>query len=176
MTTPRLALRVLVLSDLHYTTAPSNDAAGSWLTTDTPKTNQDHPLFALNDLLKDQPPIDLILCAGDICDKADGTALAQAWRELNDLAAHSGARLIATVGNHDLDSRDSKEIDPRGVLYDLSPAFPSGDEAIRDKYWARNFAIIDGPLSEQAATVPWRVATVNSSAFHGYSSKTNGQV
>jgi hypothetical protein len=38
-----------------------------------------------------------------------------AWQRLHDLAEKSGAKLIATVGNHDVDSRyKSNAFDPRG--------------------------------------------------------------
>lgn len=110
---------------------------------------------------------DIVLCAGDLTDKADPTALMFAWKELDELAGALNARLVATVGNHDIDSRHGNEIDPRGVLYDLEPPFPARDSATRDSFWARNYAIVDGPCTQSGAPV-WRIVTLNSCAFHGY--------
>jgi predicted phosphodiesterase len=161
---------VVVVSDLHATSKPPGDAAGSWLTTTTPRNPTDHPLVGLRKHLTDLPDeVDLILCAGDICDKADEPALVMAWTDLVSIANDTGARLVATAGNHDLDSRLQHDLDPRGVLYDLEPPFPALDEVSRDEYWAKNYTIIDGPPSHDDPSVRrWRVVTVNSSAFHGY--------
>jgi predicted phosphodiesterase len=111
---------------------------------------------------------DLLLCAGDICDKADEVALTMTWSDLAGMAERLGARLIATAGNHDLDSRHKSDLDPRGVLYDLEPPFPALNTVARDEYWAKNFSIIDGPADDTSGSLAWRVVTMNSSAFHGY--------
>jgi hypothetical protein len=111
---------------------------------------------------------DLVLCAGDITDRADPVALGQAWADVNDLASSVDSVLIATAGNHDLDSRHGREIDPRGVLFDLEPLFPHNTDSSRADYWSRNYCIVDGPAHD--AGVAWRVVTLNTSAFHGLSS------
>ena len=163
--------RAVVVSDLHATSRPPGDAAGSWLTTTTPRTVTDHPLIGLQTYLEglpDKPA--LILCAGDICDKADEQALTTTWADLVAMADSVGAVLVATAGNHDVDSRHQHELDPRGVLYDLDPCFPARDAQGRDEYWSKNFTVIDGPSTgDTAAPLAWRVVTLNSSAFHGYS-------
>lgn len=154
-------LRVGVLSDLHATTATGDDA-GSWLTTTTVPDSRHHPLRALWPILATEK-VDLLLCAGDITNQADPDALAWAWRELNELATHAGARLIATSGNHDLDSRHKRDLDPKGAMLDLEPPFPAGEESLRDSFWSRNYVIV-----EHFDMPSWRVVTLNSSAFHGY--------
>lgn len=168
------ALTALVLSDLHVTTR-TGDKAGSWLTTSTPRNDREHPLYALRSLVRsEQLKLDLILCAGDIADQADPTALDYAWKELNELAHETGARLVATAGNHDLDSRHKADLDPRGSLYDLRPQFPAGDGTWTTDYWAKNYAIVDGPASE-TGELSWRVVTLNSCAFHGYVSSEGSE-
>jgi predicted phosphodiesterase len=163
-------LVVVVVADLHATSEPPGDGAQSWLTTRTPRTASEHPLVGLREYLVDhevQPH--LILCAGDICDRADEQALAAAWADLNEVAGSVNARLVATAGNHDLDSRHQHDLDPRGALFDLDPAFPAGTAETRDQYWAKNYTVIDGPAApDEDDLVEWRVVTVNSSAFHGY--------
>jgi hypothetical protein len=157
----RTSLRVLVLSDLHCTSIPPGDAAGSWLTTRTPISPRGHPLRAVDSVLHDAGvTVDVILCAGDLCDKADPAALQYVWHELTNLADRLEARLIATVGNSDLDSRHAVDADPKGALFDLRPAFPCLDDTLRDKYWSRDYALVEGK--------GWRIVTLNSCTFHGY--------
>lgn len=155
------ALNVLVLSDLHCTSEPPGDHAGSWLTTTTVRNPRNHPLMAVDKVLKDSGiVVDLILCAGDLCQKADVAALQYVWRELTSLAQRLNARLVATVGNHDMDSRHATGADPKGALFDLDPIFPCLDETLRDHYWSREYAIVQSQ--------DWRVVTLNSCALHGY--------
>ncbi|MDO3639751.1 metallophosphoesterase family protein [Mycolicibacterium arseniciresistens] len=169
-------LTAVVVSDLHATSTQPGDSAGSWLTTHTPRNRREHPLVGLREYFEDaKMRADLLLVAGDICDKADGLALEGAWTDLAALADALGARLIATAGNHDLDSRHkSGDMDPRGALYDLVPPFPALDPESRDQFWAKNYSIVEGTESSatgndgEGASVPWRVVTLNSAAFHGY--------
>lgn len=165
------ALTLLVMSDVHATSKPPGDGAGSWVTTTTPRTPAEHPIVGLQHLLeREAVKPTLVLCAGDLADKADATALTSVWADVNALANAAGSILIATAGNHDVDSRGGTEIDPRGVLFDLSPLFPHDDEISRSSYWSRNYCIVDGPTVSGGAEVGWRVVSLNSSAFHGLSS------
>ncbi len=93
-------------------------------------------------------------------DKADAGAQTFAWEKLQGLAAKLGASLIATAGNHDMDSRHTTEHDAKGILQSLTPMFPGLPESDCDRYWARNFVVVD--------TEPhWRMVVLNSSAYHG---------
>jgi predicted MPP superfamily phosphohydrolase len=154
-------LRVLVLSDLHCTSKPPGDAAGSWLTTTTSTDPRINPLRAVDRVLHDAGvTVDIILCAGDLCDKADPAALQYVWHELTSLADRLEARLIATVGNHDLDSRHAAGVDPKEALFGLEPIFPCLNDTLRDRYWSRDYALVEGE--------GWRIVTLNSCTFHGY--------
>lgn len=164
------AISILVISDLHATSRVPGDEAGSWITTTTTRDIHNHPLVGLTSLVVGENiNVDLVLCAGDITDKADAAALTQTWADINTLAETAQATLIATAGNHDLDSRHGTEIDPRGVLFDLEPRFPHLDEQSRADYWSRNYCIVDGPVTNDG--VRWRVVSLNTSAFHGLNSE-----
>jgi predicted phosphodiesterase len=164
------AVSIMVISDLHATSRSPGDGAGSWITTTTTRDTHNHPIVGLTSLVEQQGiKVDLLLCAGDITDKADSAALTQTWADINALAATAGATLIATAGNHDLDSQHGTEIDPRGVLFDLHPKFPHDDEQSRADYWSRNYCIVDGPVEDDG--VRWRVVSLNTSAFHGMTSE-----
>lgn len=164
-------IRILVLSDLH---ARSKDRKPDSSEVDQvsylpayPEKADHRPFDNLEELIKrDEITADLIMCPGDICDKGDTQGFSYAWGKLNDLKRLVKARaLIATCGNHDLDSRYATagagdDPDPKGNLLSSNPIFPFGDTPETDHYWARNFAILN-------PTDNVRVIALNTSAYHG---------
>jgi 3',5'-cyclic AMP phosphodiesterase CpdA len=103
---------------------------------------------------------DILLCCGDLADKADPGAMKYVWTSLSGLARGLGAKLCATAGNHDVDSRYGyNQYDARGVLQSLNPTFPVNSARSADQYWSRQFCVvIVGSL---------RLILVNSAAYHG---------
>lgn len=103
---------------------------------------------------------DYVLCPGDITNKSDPVALGYAWERLQHIASSLNAQLIATVGNHDVDSRyQANKFDPRGFLMALNPTLPVGDRIRFLEFWAENFTV----LSHADCTV----AILNTAAYHG---------
>jgi 3',5'-cyclic AMP phosphodiesterase CpdA len=128
------------------------------------------PANPLTDLIKDAPGLgisaDIVICAGDISNRADAKGLSLAWTDLQKLSTVMGnAQLIATNGNHDLDSRFLEEAgeidpDPKGALLALTPDFPFNDPILTNQYWARNFAVV----RHESGVV---IVVLNTSAYHG---------
>jgi predicted MPP superfamily phosphohydrolase len=132
--------RLLIISDIHsFSFRPDDVDEPSYAKANvTP-----NPFTELLALLSEDPPLqaDLLVCAGDICDQADEQGLDYAWGRLNEVASKSGATLVATAGNHDLDSRFLKNsFNPKGALQALRPTFPHESPSASDMYWARNFS------------------------------------
>jgi predicted phosphodiesterase len=159
--------RMLLISDLHMHNGNPNTAqASSYLSSDeqydAPLYN---PLNGIDDLLrKENLYVDWILCGGDIAEQGNREALRKGWSALNRLKLKLGAKLISTVGNHDLDSRRSDPSEkPNGTLRTLSPLFPTARRARCTHYWADDVTSID---DSQLGT---RVVVLNSCAFHGLS-------
>ncbi|UUP19095.1 metallophosphoesterase family protein [Nitratireductor thuwali] len=162
-------MKILVLSDLHAFTP--NDAVGGrapsiLVNSKSGDRGVVNPISLIPEVLRDEGlEVDWILCPGDIADRADPDAQEFAWRALTGLKQEVGARLLlATAGNHDLDSRlKHSQYDPKGALQALVPPFPGLDNETCDKYWSRNFHIhIENGI---------RLVNLNSAAFHGYSSE-----
>ena len=157
-------IKFLVVSDIHAF-GKKEKSHGSLLDY-SPQTNPPpNPLRDLIDLAqKTGLRADVLICAGDISNQADASGLAAAWRDLQELARALGnAKLIATNGNHDLDSRyleNEKDPDPKGALLGLEPPFPFTDPNLNNQYWARNFALV--PQSDDVLMV-----VLNTSAYHG---------
>lgn len=157
-------ISLLVISDIH---ASDNDLgaddAVSWYSTlpvyDSATRN---PFRGIAKLLKDEKlSVDLLLCPGDLADRAIPALQEKAWGSLEKLRREIGAkRLVATVGNHDIDSRMKfSQFDPKTTLQSLNPIFPGLSERQCDFFWSRNFVIF-----EEADV---RFVILNSAAFHG---------
>jgi predicted phosphodiesterase len=127
-----------------------------------------HPIASLKNLIKKENlRADIVICAGDMGDKAHPAAIQYAWSKLHELKEAIGAYIIgATPGNHDHDSRSIYcEYDPRGALQSLSPKFPFQSNKYFNEFWAKNFVIIRNDK--------YRFVLFNSSAFHGISKESN---
>ncbi len=156
--------KIAVLSDLHVEDGSANKRK-SWLSTSTPPDPAENPFDSLYKRIKtDSLSADILLCCGDMAEKANFPGQQLAWRSVHALAEKLGAaRVIGTAGNHDLDSRGfQNEFDPKGNLLSLSPEFPGLDRDYSNQYWARNYAI------HTIDEVSLRILNINSCAFHGY--------
>ncbi len=157
-------ISLLVISDIHATANDlAADDAVSWYSTlpeyDLPTRN---PFHSIPKLIKDEKlPVDLVICPGDLADCAAPTCQKAAWEALETVRKEVNAkRLVATVGNHDIDSRSKfSPFDPKTTLQSLSPIFPGLTEEQCDFFWSRNFVIF-----EEAQV---RFVVLNSAAFHG---------
>jgi hypothetical protein len=160
-----LLTRLLVVSDIHAFSDRDKKSTGSVVDLSGADGSTVNPLDALVAGAK-QMEIhpDLLVCAGDICNQADFGGLERAWERLHRLKVELGAAsVLATCGNHDLDSRfmiEQDDPDPKGALLALIPPFPLPDESLSNKFWARNYVIVRGPNNVV-------IVLLNSCAFHG---------
>ena len=155
-------MRIAVASDIHAY-ANADGPAPSHLCIAAPADQPTrHPVSGLKRLIEDEKlTADLLVCPGDLADKAETAALIYTWNELHAIKDLLKAELlIATAGNHDVDSRHKhNDFDARGALQALVPPFPGLSEAECDRYWGRNFVLLEKPT--------WRLLLLNSSAYHG---------
>ncbi|NVH75792.1 metallophosphoesterase [Paraburkholderia sp. JPY432] len=126
----------------------------------------DNPLSSLHELIaQEQLKADFVVCPGDMTNRADPGALRFVWAQLHKLREMLGAKeVIATVGNHDVDSRGNEVgTIPREALMRLIPRFPIAIPALADHFWAHGFYIttIDGV----------RFLVLNSSFLHEHRSE-----
>lgn len=161
-------MRIAVISDVHaYQPTEAIDKGQldrpSFVSTATPLNQPTvHPIAGLRKLItENQITADLIVCPGDLSDKADTSALIYVWAQLQELQHLLGASgLLATAGNHDVDSRfKHSQFDALGALQSLTPMFPGLSEAECDRYWARHFVFFNRNDVQ--------FLLLNSSAYHG---------
>jgi hypothetical protein len=146
-------VRMAVLSDIHA--AEPREPRHTWAIEGAEEAL--NPLKALERLVAEDDALraDVLLCPGDLCDRADWDALPYAWGEVHRFGEMLGAQhVIGTVGNHDIDSRrghDGETID--AGLRRLDPTFPCDPGA--DVYWAERVTRVVGD--------DWQVVSLNSS-------------
>jgi hypothetical protein len=155
------SLRIAIVSDIHAYDGVEPDQAPSHccVTENDPTKN---PLCGLRELIqKESIRADLHFGPGDHGDKAQPTSIDYAWAKLHELKALlKASRLVATTGNHDIDSRHAyNHHDAKGHLQTLDPKYPLSSERQNDQSWSRHFVTI--------VRRPYRVVVLNSSAFHG---------
>ena len=164
--------RFLLLSDLHTTDVnPSSSTAPSYLSTySAVASGQIDPLTDLETMLVRQEfVIDYILCPGDIANKSTPGPLRSTWERLNRLAEKMGSKLVATIGNHDVDSRyKENNFDPRGYIMALQPSIPSPQRQNYLEYWAEHFTTI--------ADDECNLIILNTAAYHGGGAESQAEL
>ncbi len=141
-------LRIAIISDLHckHSSADKDSSRSSNIWTDEIAiTENRHPIKALKKLISETGLIvDIVLCPGDIADKADNQGLISGWSYLKELKHLLGAReLLATIGNHDINSRTMGTEPPFEKLKQLdTESFPV-PKVIAPKFWSSGYAIFE---------------------------------
>lgn len=155
-------IRIAVISDLHYRTHQSGLACRPSV---SDQGQHDDPMVMLIDHLRSESRAlvnsdgriaDYLLCPGDIADKASEPAFDEGWSKLKALQQTLSAKhLITSTGNHEIDSRASRESDtPGNVEIELDPLkalqkhsdYPSTAFVQSDRrwiYWGRGYEFID---------------------------------
>lgn len=151
-------LRVAVISDIHAYMQEPSGITPSWYDLRHPLNA--NPISSLKDLISESTlRADMLLIPGDLGDRADPAAIAAAWNTMQELKELLKAdHLLATVGNHDVDSRAAFSSNTFGVLRNLSPSFPFPHLSTHD-YWTTGFEVI--------GTDNANVVVVNSCDHHG---------
>lgn len=153
--------RIAILSDLHV------NAQDSRIQKNMPEDKYENPFTSLKELINtEQLEADLLICCGDMADRADSGSLEYAWKEIHLIADSLNVKhVLGTVGNHDVDSRfANNDYDPKVALQSLSPVFPGIDDNYSNHYWAKNFAITE--IEDENM----QILNINSCAYHGYRS------
>ncbi|WP_439501575.1 metallophosphoesterase family protein [Aminobacter ciceronei] len=158
------SIKLAILTDMHAFTK-ANGVAPSWIDLSQDQSNPKiNPFAGLQELLSRDSNIlaDLVVCGGDLGDKASPEGQQYVWQEVNKLVDPLKAKLVvATAGNHDVDSRMvNTKYDARGQLQALVPRFPIADQIKWMEYWAKHYTTFE---MNQV-----RFVLLNSAAYHGY--------
>jgi 3',5'-cyclic AMP phosphodiesterase CpdA len=158
-------LNILVISDLHCFTKDQLGKRNGKHPTNLPEGPK-HPFTGMIQTIKEEGiVVDVIVCCGDLCDKADPGGIRYAWQFLQRTKCELNAtQLYITTGNHDVDSRKENLSNSERIqtLTSLEPRYPDTDTLKSSKYW------------KSAYYLDWiddvRFCVLNSSAMHALGS------
>lgn len=135
-------LRVAVLSDIHAGDAQQGD---TFVVSEPPASRaKENPLRDLVSYLDGlKTSVDVIVCPGDLTNRADPGGRMYGWSVLQEIGLALGTDVVvATVGNHDVVTRTPAP-DPAQMLKLLHPLYPSSQVHHSQQYWTNGFYIDD---------------------------------
>jgi len=167
-------VEIAVMSDLHCHHSQKfkkdNTAKNySYLTTDKPRhPSTEHPVQSLSELItKTGIKSDFLLCPGDITNMVDVQGFITGWdfvKEIGEVLKVKKENVLATLGNHDVDSRYNLFDEVFDLAKTIGGGFPLNDDDLIKTFWAKGFCIAE---REQL-----RILIVNSVYFHSNSEET----
>lgn len=153
-------LSIAVISDLHCHHS-SSEIDDTYLTTDLLRSDvKNHPVESLiRTIKKDEIEVDLTLCAGDLTNKSDVQGFISGWDFTLEINKElSGNEVIATLGNHDVDSYETFTTYSLEIAKGIKKDFPLKDDDDRDKFWSKGCVFVEGST--------YRILVINSSHYH----------
>lgn len=161
-------IKMGIISDLHC--HPSNVSYGSetFLKSDLLRNNKgNHPVEALLELIDSQTICtDLVICPGDFSNKADVQGFISGWNFVLEIAKKLNSKeIIATVGNHDVPSRDPKVTDIFETAKGIGNNFPMKDKDLVKDFWNDGFCLFEQD--------DFQILVINTVKFHNNESEIN---
>lgn len=159
-----MSLKIAVISDLHCHPRRSETEKNRthFFSDGARLAGNRHPIEYLLDLIrnKDEPIVsDILALPGDIADQANHQGFVVGVYALREVKTALGAeRLVATLGNHDIDSRSVTGTSPFFAAKNMFSDFPIENEVERNRFFNQGFAIIEGD--------DYRFLSINSVAHH----------
>jgi DNA repair exonuclease SbcCD nuclease subunit len=140
-------MKICIISDLHckYQLNP-NEACDTLLISNKPrKPINQHPVASILNLIeKESIKVDILLCPGDLGDKADEQGILMSWTFLEEIRAKLKANiLIGIPGNHDINSRKNLDKEPFAFVKNFHENFPFQDDGNKAKFWDLGFCLYE---------------------------------
>lgn len=161
-----MELKIAVISDLHcHSKSKNKGLQESYLLTDQPIPDNQNPLKSLNHLIslesRKGSPIqaDILIMPGDISNRCEPSGFNFGWDVVKEVCKLFQAKIIIpTIGNHDVDSRQTYSSNPIHPVSTFATDFPFLTSAQNSKFWSEGYIFIE---SEE-----YRILVVNSAHNH----------
>jgi len=139
-------MKICVISDMHCKFLQNlEEGSDTLLTSNKPRrpVNQ-HPVAAfLNLIRKEKLKADILLCPGDLADKADEQGIISSWAFLEEIMRELNAdSLFGVPGNHDINSRKNYGKEPFAFIKSFHENFPVSDENMKIKFWESKYCLM----------------------------------
>lgn len=153
-------LSIAIISDLHCHDS-NNGVDATYLKTDLLRTDaKNHPVESiLNVIDKDSISVDLTLCPGDFTNRSNLQGFISGWDYILEINSKMGGKeIVATLGNHDVDSHETFSTYSLEIAKGIKKGFPLKDENDRDKLWSKGCVFIERDT--------YRILVLNTSHYH----------
>ncbi|MNQ70277.1 cyclic 3',5'-adenosine monophosphate phosphodiesterase [compost metagenome] len=159
-------IKIAIISDLHCHPTNVNYKSETFLKSDLLRNNTfNHPVEALNDLIEtNHINVDIVLCPGDFSNKADVQGFISGWDFVLEIAKKlKSENIIATIGNHDVPSRDAENLDILSIAKGIGKDFPIKNRTLLAEFWDNGFCLIEDDN--------FQILVINSVKFHSNQSE-----
>jgi 3',5'-cyclic AMP phosphodiesterase CpdA len=136
---------IAIASDLHSHPIVAGQEPESFLTCDLqPLPWKRNPIEALKRRISTTGiTADVLLCPGDLANRCSPQGMVTAWTSVNELGETLRAqRVIATLGNHDVDSHRLHGDNAFAIARRVGGHFPLDEPVAAGEYWAKHFSIV----------------------------------
>ena len=161
-------LKIAVISDLHcHPEQKEYSKNNTLLFSDKLRLpTSEHPVENLLDIIEaEKLKVDLVLSPGDFTHQSDKQGFFSGWSYVNEIArALKAGDVIATIGNHDIDSRHTYSNYSFDIPKKISQSFPVNKQNLQH-FWDTGFTFIE--------ETDFQILVVNSTHFHTHSEKDN---
>ena len=161
-------LKIAVISDLHCHPEQKEFAKNNTLLFSDKLRSPiiEHPVENLLEVIeKDELEVNLVLSPGDFTHQSDKQGFFSGWSYVNEIArALNADDVIATVGNHDIDSRLSFSNYSFDIPKKISQNFPINKKKIKS-FWDTGFTFVEEE--------DFQILVVNSTHFHTHYNEKN---
>lgn len=139
-------MKFCIISDLHCKyQLDYSESSESLLYSNMPrKPFAQHPVAAMLELINKNKEIksDVLLCLGDLGDKADEQGITSAWTFVEEIRQKLNAKIkIGIPGNHDVNSRKLNGKDAFSYIKNFHESFPTNDMTLNSEFWSNGYCI-----------------------------------
>ncbi len=162
-------LRIAIISDLHCHPEKENFKDNNTLlfSDKLRLPSNEHPVENLLEVIDEKKlKVDLVLSPGDFTDHSDKQGFFSGWNYVNEVArALKAKEIIATIGNHDVDSRHTYSKYSFDIPKKIQQNFPIRIKEKLSMFWDKGYVI----LEEES----YQILVINSTHFHTHYEKNN---
>jgi 3',5'-cyclic AMP phosphodiesterase CpdA len=139
-------MKICIISDLHCKLKQEpEEKSETFLFSNSPRkpVNQ-HPVVSLLHLIeRDNLSADVLLCPGDLGDRADEQGITSSWQFLQEIKSKlSASLLIGLPGNHDINSRQLNKKEPFEFIKNFHEEFPVSNDDLKANFWQNGFCFL----------------------------------
>jgi len=138
-------MKICIISDLHCRYQRDvNSPSDTLLFSNMPRIPiSQNPVVSMLKIIDDDTiKTDVLLCLGDLGDRADEQGIISAWQSVDEIQRKLEVQhKLGIPGNHDINSRSQDGRDAFAFIKAFHEGFPTNDESLNASFWSDGFCI-----------------------------------